>query len=89
METKLVFEITKIDGNVETQEIMVDPQDVNAAIQQCLAQYAQVGMLKKEGSKFILLAANQIARVEVSIPSILIARPSEAEKAIGGKISLV
>ena len=80
MESKLNFEILTIDGEVLEQEIGCPPEQAEAAIKQMLAQYAQVGMLRKQGDRYTLLMANQIARVDVSVPSVIVSSVDEMKK---------
>jgi len=51
METNLVFYITKVDGGVVEQQFTIPEDKVEAVIQQLLVQYAQVGVMKKDGNK--------------------------------------
>ena len=80
MENKLKFEIQTIDGGVLEQEIGCPPEQAEAAIKQMLAQYAQVGMLRKVGDQYTLLMANQIARVIVNVPSVIVSSVDEMKK---------
>lgn len=95
METKLKFIITTVTGEKVEQEISVAPPPdpsipmeaaIMDGINRMMAQYSQVGMMKREGDKFILLTTHQIAKVEVEKPSILIANPAEAERATKGSL---
>jgi hypothetical protein len=85
MEIKLSFKITFVSGETTVQEISL-PADPNkpfdaqakAWMQQMLAQYTQVGMLRQpEQGTFVLLCPSQIAMVEVTLPSIVIASAGE------------
>jgi len=50
-------------------------------MQQMLFQYAQVGMLRQpKPGEFVLLCPSQIAMVECTLPSILIANPADVPK---------
>ena len=80
METNLHFVITKIDGTTVTQDIQVPSDAVEPAINQMMIQFAQVGVLKKEGTKHILLAASQIALVECEPSALVIATPIDTPK---------
>jgi hypothetical protein len=80
METNLHFVITKLDGSVVEQDIKCPADAAEAAINQMMGQYSQVGMLKKEGGKFTLLPRNQIALVEVEISPLIVASPSETAR---------
>ena len=80
METNLHFVITKTDGTTVEQDIKCPTDAADAAVNQMMAQYAAVGMLKKEGSKYTLLPRNQIALVEVEVSSLVIAAPSETAR---------
>ena len=88
MEIKLSFKITFVSGEQTTQEIAFpadpskpfDPQ-AKLLMQQMLAQYTQVGMLRQpEPGTFVLLCPSQIALVECSLPNIIIANPTEVPK---------
>ena len=46
-------------------------------------QYAQMGMVKKDGGKFTCPMAGQIATAEVEVPTIVIATPAEAPQGEG------
>ncbi len=85
---KLTFHLTLKNGTKMEQTLNIpadgekapDPEQV---IMQMLQQYAAVGMLKKDGKKFILVTCGEISTVEVEIPSILVANIGEI-----GKITL-
>lgn len=88
MEIKLKFEITFVSGEQTEQDISV-PADPNKAfdlqatllMQQMLAQYSQVGMLRQpEPGTFVLLCPSQIALVKCTLPSIIIADATEVPK---------
>lgn len=89
MEVKLKFKITFVSGEQTEQEIALpaDPSksfDLQAKLlmQQMLAQYTQVGMLRQpEPGTFVLLCPSQIAMVECSLPSIIIADATEVPDA--------
>lgn len=90
MESTLKFVITRITGEVIEQEIKCPPESREAAIERMLAQYAQVGMLKRDGNTYRLLAASQIAEVTVELPTIIIASPDDQPKPpTGGKLQLL
>ena len=88
MEIKLKFKITFVSGEVTEQEISLPadpskPFDLQAKLlmQQMLAQYTQVGMLRQpEPGTFVLLCPSQIAMVECSLPSIILANAAEVPK---------
>jgi hypothetical protein len=88
MEIKLKFKITFVSGEVTEQEISLPadpskPFDLQAKLlmQQMLAQYTQVGMLRQpEPGTFVLLCPSQIAMVEATLPSIIIADATEVPK---------
>ena len=80
METNLHFVITKVDGTTVEQDMKCPADAVDAAINQMMAQYSQVGMLKKEGNRFTLLPRNQIALVEVELSSLVVASPSDTAR---------
>lgn len=76
----LVFNITLKNGTKLEQKIAADSEadgkTVPTAEQLCmqmLQQYATVGMLKRDGNKFILVTAGTIETAEVEIPSIVVA----------------
>jgi len=81
METRLKFVITKKNGEKVEQEIGVPAtlpsEKVQEFIQAVFLQYANIGMVRKDGNKFILLTASQIETVEVEIPTVVIASPGE------------
>jgi len=75
---KLTFHLTLKSGvkMEQTLNIPVDGEkapDPEQVIMQMLQQYAAVGMLKKDGKKFILVTCGMIDTVEVEIPSVLVA----------------
>jgi hypothetical protein len=85
VEIKLSFKITFVSGEQTVQEISL-PADPNKAfdqqakflMQQMLGQYATVGMIRQpEPGTFVLLCPSQIAMVECTLPSIVIASPNE------------
>ena len=88
MEIKLKFKITFVSGEQTEQELTFPadqskPFDAQALffMQQALAQYSTIGMLRQpEKGTFVLLCPSQIAMVEVSLPSILIASAGEVPK---------
>lgn len=87
MEINLHFVITKVDRTIIEQDIKCPSDAAESAINQMMAQYSQVGMLKKEGNKYTLLPASQIAFVEVELSPFVVASPSEAARvasAVGG-----
>lgn len=97
MEIKLTFKITRVDGEVETQEITApavnDPnitleQQQMIVMQRMLNQYAQVGMLRQPSKDhFILLCPSQIMFVECELPSILLANALDVPPARGGLVN--
>lgn len=82
------FKITFVSGEQTEQEIAVPadpskPFDVQAKLllQQMLSQYTQVGMLRQpEPGTFVLLCPSQIAMVEATLPSILMADAADVPK---------
>lgn len=88
METSLHFVVTKVDGSQVTQDIKCPADAAEAAINQMMAQYSQLGMLKKEGGKYSLLPSSQIAFVEVEVSSILVASPSDTVRVASAAGSL-
>ena len=88
METNLHFIVTKVDGSQVMQDIKCPTDVVEGAMNQMLSQFAQVGMLKKEGAKYTLLPASQIALVECELPTIVIAAPSDTAKVAAASGSL-
>lgn len=95
MDIRLSFKITRADGEEETQEISTPTSpDPNLPIerqqlmvmQQMFNQYAQVGMLRQpKKDTFILLCPSQIAFVECTLPSLILANATEMPK--GGLIT--
>ncbi len=88
MEIKLSFKITLVSGEQTIQDISFpadpnkpfDPQ-AKLLMQQMLAQYTQVGMLRQpEPGTFVLLCPSQIAVVECSLPTIIVASALEVPK---------
>jgi hypothetical protein len=88
VEIKLKFKITLVSGE-QTEQELTFPADQNKPfdgqaimfMQQALAQYSTIGMLRQpEKGTFVLLCPSQIAMVEVSLPSIVIANPGEVPK---------
>jgi hypothetical protein len=90
MEIKLKFKITFVSGEVTEQEISLPadpnkPFDLQAKLlmQQMLAQYTQVGMLRQPTpGTFVLLCPSQIAMVEATLPSIILADATEVPKVV-------
>lgn len=86
MQSVIKFTISFTDGTQEVQELplQMPPEQVEGFVMKALFQYAQLGMLKKMEveNRFILVPANQIARVEVDMPKITIASSLDAQ-AIG------
>jgi hypothetical protein len=88
VEIKLKFKITFVSGEQTEQEISVTadpskPFDAQAKflMQQMLAQYTSVGMLRQpEPGTFVLLCPSQIAMVEAVLPTILVASADEIKK---------
>lgn len=88
MEIKLKFKITFVSGEQTEQEISLPadpskPFDLQAKLlmQQMLSQYTQVGMLRQpEPGHFVLLCPSQIAMVEATLPTIIIADATEVPK---------
>jgi hypothetical protein len=80
METSLHFVITTVEGNLLTQDIKCPSDAAEAAVNQMMAQYASVGMLKKEGNKYSLLPSNQISFVEIELSPLVVASPSETAR---------
>lgn len=77
---KLDFKLKLKDGTEEHQSIRVelkDEVDPEAVCMRVLSQYATIGMLKKDGNKFILITAGAIERAEVELPSVLLANDAE------------
>jgi lipoate synthase len=89
MENKLTFVLKRVDGKIETQELPVPPEQVAQAVRDMFLQYANMGMVKKDGNKFRLLTAKMIEEVEVEVPSIVIAQPGEVPKPPEGKSGLI
>lgn len=88
MDVSLHFVITKVDGSQVTQDIKCPQDAAEQAMNQMLAQYSQVGMLKKDGTKYMLLPSSQIALVECELPTIVIAGPSDTAKVAAAAGSL-
>ena len=81
METPLRFTITTTDGKQETQELTAPPGQSQQTAMRAMMQYSQVGMLKKEGSRLILLPSHRIALVEVELPLVSLATTGDASAA--------
>lgn len=83
----LVFHLTLKNGVKMEQKISV-PADGDGdkiptpeqLIMQLLGQYASVGMLKRDGNKFILVTCGMIDTVEVEIPSLVVANINEVRR---------
>jgi hypothetical protein len=88
MEIKLTFLITFTNGDSTTQEISVpaDPQhpvekQMLFLMQQMLQQYAGTGLLRNPSpGNFFLICPSQIATVECTLPSIVLAGANEIPK---------
>ena len=80
MDTNLHFVITKVDGSEVIQDIKCPSNAVEAAMNQMFSQFSQVGVLKKDGTKYTLVPSSQIQLVECDVPTIVIAGPSETAK---------
>jgi hypothetical protein len=98
MDIQLKFKITRVDGEIEDQEITApaanDPnitfdQQRMIVMQRMFNQYAQVGMLRQPSKDhFILLCPSQIAFVECELNSVLIANALDVPPAPrGGLVS--
>jgi hypothetical protein len=85
---QLKFVITKTNGEKVEQEVPCIPEKVGECIRDMLLQYANLGMIKKDGDKMILLCASQIAYAEVDIPSVVIAGANEVPQKPTGGITL-
>ena len=92
MEIKLTFAITRVDGEVETQditapahpEVPVDQQKL-LLMMKMFNQYTQVGMLRQpKPDHYILLCPSQIMFVECELPSVLIANVLDVPPASRG-----
>lgn len=91
MDIRLEFKITMVNGEETAQTITVpavnDPQASYEMqqvflMQKMFNQYAQVGLIRQiEPKKFLLLCPSQLAFVEVEIPSVLIANPTDVPPA--------
>jgi hypothetical protein len=88
---ELVFKLKLKDGREMEQKISANPNadgktepNAEQLIMQMLQQYAAVGMLKRDGKKFILVTCGMIDTVEVEIPSILTPTTSEFAKSLLG-----
>ena len=81
METNLHVVITLVDDEQVTQDILCPPDKADAIMNQLMVQYSQVGLLKKDGEKFMLYPAHRIKLVECELPSLVIAGPSDAARA--------
>ena len=81
METILKFVLTFVDGTTEVQELPVPAEHAEAVAMQAIVQYASVGLLKKldKENKFVLIAASQIATVEVELPKVTLATSLDAQ----------
>jgi hypothetical protein len=93
METNLHVVLTLVDGEQVTQDILCPPDKAEQVMNQLMVQYSQVGLLKKDGDKYLLYPAHRITLVECELPSLVIATPSDtarAAQAAGGlkKITL-
>lgn len=80
MEATLHFVITKVDGSQVNQDLSCPPDATAQLMQQVFGQYSQVGVMKKEGNKFSLIPASQIALVEVELPTLVIAGEGEVKQ---------
>ena len=99
MEVMVKFKVTALDGTVYDQElpnvmpgsqgrpVEVPPQQIVMAT---FAQYAQVGMMRKEkdSDKYSLLPASQIKWVEAEIPPLLSVSMDDIKKVNDSRISL-
>jgi hypothetical protein len=82
METNLHFVVTKVDGAQILQDIKCPAESADTAMNQILAQYSQIGLLKKEEEGYYtLLPSSQIAFVECRMSSLVIATPNDTPKA--------
>jgi hypothetical protein len=81
METNLHVILTLVDGEQVTQDILCPADTAQSVMNQLMVQYSQVGLLKKDGDKFMLYPAHRIKLVECELPSLVIASPSETARA--------
>lgn len=81
METNLHVILTLVDDSQVTQDILCPPETAQNVMNQLMAQYSQVGLLKKDGEKFVLYPSHRIKLVECELPSLVIAGPTDAARA--------
>ncbi len=83
MEYKLIFHLTLYDGSTIDQSFDCPPDTakVQAAINQLVAMYMSMGYIKSTDGG---LTAHRVNKVDVTVPSIMLAQPSDVPK---GKIS--
>ena len=81
MNVSLHFVITKVDGSWTSQDIVCPVEEADKTVQAMFIQLAQIGAVNKEGNKWTLVPANQIAMVELELPTIVSATPDEAAAA--------
>ena len=82
METKVEFILTLVGGEQVRQEMACPDPRVEDFIKIVLAQYVQIGMVKKEGSRYTLIPRGQMARVEAEVPLLSIATGDDAMRVV-------
>lgn len=88
MDYKLNFTLTLFDGTevVQSFDCPPDPKKVQAAINQLITMYMSMGYIKASDEG---LTAHRVNKVNVVVPTILIANPGDVPPPpAGGKISL-
>ena len=90
MDIKLTFLVTFVSGDQKAQEITIpaDPRhpfetQAKVLMQTMMQQYAATGYVMsdpEDKNHYILITPSQIARVDCTLPSILIAHENEVPK---------
>ena len=91
MESNLHFVISTTSGDI-TQDIKVPSDKLDEAINQILAQYSQIGVLKKDvvSATYTLIPASQILLVKCVVQASLVveALPGDVAKVVAANTTL-
>jgi len=83
MEIPVKFELILVDGTEEEQVLKCGQPDLlEQFVMQAMAQFSQLGMLRKpDSATYFLIPHAQIARVRATVPAITLASPSDLSQA--------
>ncbi len=89
MEYKVTCNLTLHDGSQVTQSFDVppDPQKVQVAVNHLVAMYMQTGYVKTDETSDVV-TVYRVNKVEISLPSVVIAQPGDVPPASSGNGTL-